>query len=75
MDRIELFANEGMILTDGVTFGRQIILADGVDANKFYEITEAEYDELTASEDIIEGFTNVTEEDYQVALRDMGVEI
>ena len=75
MNRIELFANEGMILTDGITFGRQIILAEGVDASKFYEITEAEYEALMISENVIEGFTDVTEEDYQVALRDMGVEI
>lgn len=75
MDRIELFANEGMILTDGTIYGRQIILAEGVDTSVFYEITEAEYDELMMSEEWYVGFTDVTEEDYQEALREMGVAI
>lgn len=38
-----LKATEGMILTNGVDFGREVYLADGVDANSWYEITEEEY--------------------------------
>lgn len=36
-------ANDGMILTNGVDFGREVYLADGVDENSWYEITEEEY--------------------------------
>ena len=79
MDRIELFANEGMILTNGTIYGRQIILADGMDSTIFYEITEEEYNALIEENnemvEVDNGFNQVSEDDYQNALRDMGVEI
>lgn len=42
-ERKTLIASEGMVLTDGVVYGRRIHLALGMDENDFHEITEAEY--------------------------------
>lgn len=41
-----LKADEGKILTDGEIYGRTIYLAKGRTADEFYEITEAEYEEI-----------------------------
>lgn len=40
--RIKLTASFGMVLTDGEHFGKEVFLAEGADANSWYEITEAE---------------------------------
>lgn len=61
-------ASEGMILTDGVTYGKMIFLAEGVDKTAFYEITEEEYNEIFNTDE-------ATEEDYQNALGKMGVKL
>ena len=50
MERKTLYAAEGMILTDGEIFGTQIHLADGVDENRFYEISREEYEKKLAEE-------------------------
>ena len=39
-------ADEGKILTNGEIYGRVIALAEGVSEADFYEITEAEYEEI-----------------------------
>lgn len=39
-------ASEGMILTDGIIYGKKIFPAEGIDENIFYEITQEEYDKL-----------------------------
>ncbi len=44
--RIVLFADKGKILTDGKAYGKIIYLAEGVEAESFYEITEEEYKEM-----------------------------
>jgi hypothetical protein len=62
-------ASEGMILTDGHIYGKKIFLAEGVDKSAFYEITEEEYNAITDTDDV------ATEEDYQNALKEMGVKI
>jgi hypothetical protein len=46
--RTTLYAEEGMILTDGDNFGRIVHLAVGADASKWHEITEEEYEEILA---------------------------
>ena len=48
--RIILYADEGKILTDGEIYGKQIYLADDIDANDYYEITEAEYEKILKEE-------------------------
>ena len=46
MKRKVLKATDGMILTDGVNFGREVYLAEGADENSWYEITEEEYEKI-----------------------------
>lgn len=41
----KLIAAEGMILTNGDTYGKEIFLGSGDDAANWSEITEAEYEE------------------------------
>ena len=67
-----LLADDGMMLTDGNSFGTTVRLGKGDDGAKWYEITteEAEKwmnDETTEDE--------ATEADYQSALREMGVKV
>lgn len=40
-DRI-LYAEDGMVLTDGQSFGKMVVLAVGAAADDWQEITEAE---------------------------------
>lgn len=42
--RIKLTASEGHILTDGENYGRIVYLAQGDEGEKWYEITDAEYE-------------------------------
>lgn len=49
--RVVIYADEGKILTNGKTYGRQIFLAEGESAEDYYEITEAEYEKIQAEED------------------------
>lgn len=44
--RIKLTASEGMMLTDGEIYGKELFLASGIDESKFYEITEEEYNKI-----------------------------
>lgn len=41
-ERIVLYAEEGMVLTDGEHYGKQIFLADGASADNYREIPESE---------------------------------
>lgn len=46
-----IYADEGKILTNGEIYGRQIFLAEGASEADFYEITEAEYEEILAAQE------------------------
>ena len=48
--RIKLTASEGMVLTDGESYGREVFLAVDADQSKWHEITQAEYDKILAEE-------------------------
>ena len=43
---VTLTASEGHILTDGENYGRIVYLAQGDDGEKWYEITEEEYQKI-----------------------------
>ena len=60
-------ATDGHILTNGNIYGSVIHLADGMDASEFHEITVQEYNAISVSGE-------ATEEDYQAALGEFGVE-
>ena len=42
--RTVLYADEGMVLTNGTDYGKEIWLAEGADPAAYRQITEAEYD-------------------------------
>ena len=44
--RIVLYADEGKVLTNGEIYGKQIFLAEDAFAEAFYEITDAEYEQI-----------------------------
>lgn len=63
-------ASEGHILTNGKNFGRKIYLAEGDNGSEYYEISLEEYEQIKA-----EASEEATAEDYQSALRQLGVSI
>ena len=44
MGRVKLKATEGMIYTNGETYGREIFLGSGDSPDNWWEITEEEYE-------------------------------
>lgn len=48
MELITLIANEGMMLTNGEIYCKEIHLGAGTDPNSYHEITEAEYEAIKA---------------------------
>ena len=50
MERKPIVASEGMMLTDGVVYGKEIWLAEGMSSDEFYEITDEEYANIQAAE-------------------------
>ena len=48
--RIMLTASEGMILTDGETYGTTIYLAEGASENAYHEIPIEEYNAIQEAE-------------------------
>lgn len=43
-------ADKGKVLTNGITYGKMIFLADGESEYAYYEIDEAEYNALSELE-------------------------
>ena len=68
----KLIASDGMMLTNGEVIGKEVFLGTGDSADNWHEITEAEYEAImeAANEE-----STATEEDYQAALREMGVSL
>ena len=50
-ERVILYADEGMVLTDGEIFGKTVYLADDKDKTSFTEITDEEYEKILAEEE------------------------
>ena len=50
IDENKIKAENGMILTDGIAYGRNIRLGEGRSAEEFHEITKAEYEEILAKQ-------------------------
>lgn len=48
--RITLYADEGMVLTDGENYCDSIVLAEGNDGKDFKEITQEEYERIKEEE-------------------------
>ncbi len=44
--RIKMTASEGMVLTDGEHYGKEVFLAEGADSDAWREITLEEYDKI-----------------------------
>lgn len=65
---IVLTADDGMVLTDNSCYGTSVRLGKEADENAWYEITAEEADKRMNGEE-------ATEEDYQSALREMGVKV
>ena len=51
---ITIYADEGKILTDGEIYGTTISLAEGEQAENFYEIDKEEYDKMLEEKEVVE---------------------
>ena len=45
-----LYADDGMVLTNGKTYAKVVYLADGADASEYREISEEEYENISRGE-------------------------
>jgi hypothetical protein len=49
--KIDLHADEGMWLTDGTNYGKHVRLGENVSPDIFYEVIDAEYQEIKAQKE------------------------
>ena len=47
-----LYADEGMILTNGTDYGTIIYLAEGISADGYYEVPMSEYEDILKAEEV-----------------------
>ena len=52
--RVKLIASEGMILTDGTTYGTVVFLSEGQTGDNFTEITKEEYERILEEQSEVE---------------------
>ena len=52
--QIILKADDGHYLTNGETFGKTVVLPENANKNEWYEITDAEYEEIQKAEEVNE---------------------
>ena len=50
--RVKLTASEGMILTDGEIYGKELFLAVGADESKYREIPIDEYENILEENEV-----------------------
>ena len=76
MERKVLTASEGMLLTNGKEFGRQILLGEHDSPENWQEVAEDSVDILGGNGTYIgAGPHNASEADYLAALRSLGVDV
>ena len=51
----KLTASEGMVLTNGEVYGKEIYLGVNDSADNWHEITDAEYEKIVAEQDAEKG--------------------
>jgi hypothetical protein len=71
IDETTIKADDGMKLTDGISFGSVVYIGKNDSIDNWHEITEAEAERLQNIETPTE--TEATEADYISALEDLGV--
>lgn len=49
--RVKLTASEGMVLTNGTSYGTVIFLAEGESADAYHEIPMSEYEAILATQE------------------------
>ena len=51
MERIKMIATDGMILTNGETYGKEVFLGTGDSPDNWHEITQEEYEAIFAEQE------------------------
>lgn len=79
VEQRKIIASEGMVITDGEIYGKEIYLGIHDSPDRYHEITDAEYAEVLRKEEeaLLNEFPPVadtaTATDYEEALESLGV--